>query len=290
LPRQSRVTLHIYDVGKDTWSVGGANKLLKALGTGAFHTAVEVSGMEWSYGASSEAGTTGVYSSPPGGDGQHQYREAMDLGSTPLSNEEVDEVLQQLKAEWHGADYDLLRRNCCHFCDALCLNLSVGPLPSWVKSLAGAGAALDAAADVARASAGAAVIAAAAKAKNTAEAAAAVAAEVSVEGARQAAHGARVAAREVRDAYAEVDRRYDLSGRARIAAAGLLSCAAPRRHGGPQVDLARVSCWEQCGPSGAFVPFELAAQADLDDGYRAFITRGKREELVIGTRWAWTKR
>merc|ERR1712060_603032 len=44
--------------------------------------------------------------------------------------------------DWPGSDYDLLRHNCCHFSDALCQALGVGPIPGWVTSLAGVGAML----------------------------------------------------------------------------------------------------------------------------------------------------
>ena len=36
----------------------------------------------------------------------------------------------------------MLRHNCCHFSDALCIKLGLGPIPAWVHSLADAGAAL----------------------------------------------------------------------------------------------------------------------------------------------------
>ena len=45
--------------------------------------------------------------------------------------------------EWPGTGYDLTRRNCCHFADALCTMLGVDvPFPAWVNRLAGAGAAV----------------------------------------------------------------------------------------------------------------------------------------------------
>merc|ERR1712224_594494 len=44
--------------------------------------------------------------------------------------------------QWMSEDYDILRRNCCHFSAALCEELGVGPVPSWVTNLAGVGAAL----------------------------------------------------------------------------------------------------------------------------------------------------
>merc|ERR1719401_1615130 len=44
--------------------------------------------------------------------------------------------------EWNGEEYNLLNHNCCHFCDAFCRRLGVGPTPQWVTNLAGAGARL----------------------------------------------------------------------------------------------------------------------------------------------------
>ena len=46
----------------------------------------------------------------------------------------------ELQAQWPGESYDLLHRNCVHFCDALCVRLGVGPLPGWVNRFAHGGA------------------------------------------------------------------------------------------------------------------------------------------------------
>ena len=51
-------------------------------------------------------------------------------------------IITRFMEEWPGTGYDLLRRNCCSFSDALCVALGVGPIPTWVHRLADAGAAL----------------------------------------------------------------------------------------------------------------------------------------------------
>ncbi len=49
---------------------------------------------------------------------------------------QVKSVLLRLRGEWQGVTYDLLQRNCCHFCEALVAELGVGPLPGWLNRLA----------------------------------------------------------------------------------------------------------------------------------------------------------
>eukprot|EP00931_Biecheleriopsis_adriatica_P077242 TRINITY_DN50846_c0_g1_i1.p1 TRINITY_DN50846_c0_g1~~TRINITY_DN50846_c0_g1_i1.p1 ORF type:complete len:565 (+),score=100.96 TRINITY_DN50846_c0_g1_i1:29-1696(+) len=136
-PVSSPVTLHIYDLGS---KLSGVNVLAKAIGTGAFHAGVEIYGREWSYGGTD--GGTGVFHNPPRGCTAHSYRESIAMGFTSMTKQEVDKLILELAKEWQGPSYDLLRHNCCHFSDALCIRLGVGPVPSWVTSLAGVGAML----------------------------------------------------------------------------------------------------------------------------------------------------
>ena len=51
-------------------------------------------------------------------------------------------ILSKMQGEWMGPSYDLLRKNCCSFSDAFCIELGVGPIPKWVHRLADAGAAI----------------------------------------------------------------------------------------------------------------------------------------------------
>ena len=38
-------------------------------------------------------------------------------------------ILSKMQGEWMGPSYDLLRKNCCSFSDAFCIELGVGPIP-----------------------------------------------------------------------------------------------------------------------------------------------------------------
>lgn len=62
------------------------------------------------------------------------------LRATRLSEDAIAEVISQLIEEYPGDDYDLLRRNCCHFADDFCRRLGVGGIPGWVHRLARIGA------------------------------------------------------------------------------------------------------------------------------------------------------
>mmetsp|Transcript_35998 Transcript_35998/g.102802 ORF Transcript_35998/g.102802 Transcript_35998/m.102802 type:complete len:154 (-) Transcript_35998:42-503(-) len=117
--------------------MSAANGVFQALGTGLFHVGVEVYGWEWSYGFTSNG--TGVFASRPATCKARSYRQPISMGRTKLSLEEVQILLQGLQREWLGWHYNLLRRNCVHFCEALCRGLVVGPPPRWIASLSAAG-------------------------------------------------------------------------------------------------------------------------------------------------------
>lgn len=143
------VFLNIYDLG-DSKAIHKLNVVLKPFGGGAFHAAVQLFDQEWSFGglggkhANEDDGfESGIWSCSPQMCQQHTFRESIALGTTTLSYIEVLRVLCDISADWPMNGYDLLRRNCCHFCDQFCRLLGVGPLPDWVLNLANVGAALD---------------------------------------------------------------------------------------------------------------------------------------------------
>jgi hypothetical protein len=53
-----------------------------------------------------------------------------------LSTAQFRRSIEGLQDEWQGWTYDLLSRNCNHFCEALVEILGVGPLPAWVNRFA----------------------------------------------------------------------------------------------------------------------------------------------------------
>ncbi|KAL5718649.1 hypothetical protein ACHQM5_011529 [Ranunculus cassubicifolius] len=148
----AEVVLHIYDVtnsgsDKTNNTIVQINKIFKdGIGLGGiFHSAVQVYGHEeWSFGFCEQG--SGVFSCPPSKNPMYTYRERMVLGKTNCSIFKVNQILRELSREWPGNSYDLLSRNCNHFCDELCERLGVPKLPGWVNRFANAG---DAAMEVA---------------------------------------------------------------------------------------------------------------------------------------------
>ena len=77
-----------------------------------------------------------MYACQPGKNAAYTFRESILLGMTSLSPHAVKQVLSELKQKWDGESYDLLTRNCCHFCEEFVDLLGVGPIPTWVNQLA----------------------------------------------------------------------------------------------------------------------------------------------------------
>ncbi|GFH27433.1 predicted protein, partial [Haematococcus lacustris] len=128
-----QVWLNVYDVtatGNENVSamVVKINNLGRDLGLGGvFHGAVQIDQFEWSFGFCEQG--TGVYVVEARKNPIYHYRESVDLGYSPLSKQQIKQLLRQMKQQWPGASYELLSRNCCHFCEALAEGLGVRPLP-----------------------------------------------------------------------------------------------------------------------------------------------------------------
>lgn len=141
-----KVTLHVYDIGVpghgggSRGGVAAMNKLLRLLGTGAFHCGIEIHGREWSFRATDVG--TGIFWEQPRRCLGHTYRESVPMGEIRLSEGHVLRLLKLMEGEWWGITYDTLTRNCCHFSDELCQLLGVGSIPAWTTSLASTGDAL----------------------------------------------------------------------------------------------------------------------------------------------------
>lgn len=135
------VTLHVYYVGNSDTIEDISVGLQDFLGAGGvFHGAVEVYGREWSFGGCPEG--SGVFQVKPRSCCMHRYRESIYMGDCGKTEAEVFMILREMIVQWQGNQYDLLRHNCCSFSDKFCIELGVGPIPTWVHSLADTGAAL----------------------------------------------------------------------------------------------------------------------------------------------------
>ncbi|XP_074579270.1 uncharacterized protein LOC141835796 [Curcuma longa] len=139
------VVLHVYNVtNSESETTNNAilkiNRICKdrfGIG-GVFHSAIEVyEDEEWSFGYCEEG--SGVFNCLPSGNSMYTYRERIVLGETKCSISDVNLILIELSEEWPGRSYNLLSKNCNHFCDTFCERLGVSKLPGWVNRFANVG-------------------------------------------------------------------------------------------------------------------------------------------------------
>merc|ERR1712217_762052 len=136
------VMLHVYSIGTSA-GCQTLNSILRPFGTGLFHCGIEVYNWEWSYSDTSllnNPAITGVFCCKPRACEGHTYYLSEQMGTTTTLELEVLRLITLLEKKWPGLEYDVLKRNCGHFCNELCRMMGVGPLPEWVTSLAKMGA------------------------------------------------------------------------------------------------------------------------------------------------------
>uniref|UniRef100_A0A0E0DXY6 PPPDE domain-containing protein n=2 Tax=Oryza meridionalis TaxID=40149 RepID=A0A0E0DXY6_9ORYZ len=117
----SPVYLNVYDVTP-------ANGYARWLGLGVYHSG-------YAYGAHDGAGS-GIFEVAPRRCPGYAFREAILVGTTELTRAEVRAVMADLAADFPGDAYNLVSRNCNHFCDAACRRLVRARIPRWVNRLA----------------------------------------------------------------------------------------------------------------------------------------------------------
>ncbi|PPS09862.1 hypothetical protein GOBAR_AA10802 [Gossypium barbadense] len=94
-----------------------------------------VYGLEYGYGAHEDP-TSGVFELEPRSCPGFIFRRSVLLGSTSMSRSEFQLFIEQLSQKYHGDTYHLITKNCNHFTDEVCLQLTGKPIPGWVNRLA----------------------------------------------------------------------------------------------------------------------------------------------------------
>ncbi|XP_061368270.1 deSI-like protein At4g17486 [Gastrolobium bilobum] len=125
------VYLNVYDLTP-------INNYLYMLGLGIFHSGIEVHGMEYGFGAH-EYATSGVFEVEPRSCPGFIFRRSVLLGSTDMSISEFRSFMERLSAKYHGDTYHLIAKNCNHFTDEVCQQLTGNPIPAWVNRMAHVG-------------------------------------------------------------------------------------------------------------------------------------------------------
>lgn len=115
--------LHVYDVlvpnnAQYNNAIKQFNNLLVSLNVGGIlHGAIELYGYEYSFGFCPEG--SGVYRCKPTQNPMYRYRSTHSLGTTTVTEDDFRTIIRTLMRTWPGTSYDLITRNCCHFCEDL---------------------------------------------------------------------------------------------------------------------------------------------------------------------------
>ncbi|XP_009594644.1 deSI-like protein At4g17486 isoform X1 [Nicotiana tabacum] len=105
------------------------------LGLGVYHSGVQVHGVEYAFGAH-EYPTTGIFEGEPKKCEGFIFRKTILIGWTEKTPGEVRGVMEELADKYKGIAYNLITKNCNHFCNDACIKLTSNPIPSWVNRLA----------------------------------------------------------------------------------------------------------------------------------------------------------
>ncbi|KAK2968051.1 hypothetical protein RJ640_001290 [Escallonia rubra] len=105
------------------------------LGLGVYHSGVQVHGVEYAFGAHDHP-TTGIFEVEPKLCPGFTYRKSILIGRTDMGPKDVRAFMEKLAEEYSGNTYNLIAKNCNHFCNDACLRLTGKPIPNWVNRLA----------------------------------------------------------------------------------------------------------------------------------------------------------
>lgn len=105
------------------------------LGLGVYHSGVQVHGVEYAFGAH-ELPTTGIFEGEPKQCPGFTFRKSLLVGRTDLGPKEVRMFMEKLADEYNGNTYNLITKNCNHFCNDVCVRMTGKGIPRWVNRLA----------------------------------------------------------------------------------------------------------------------------------------------------------
>ncbi|KAL8498728.1 hypothetical protein ACS0TY_021889 [Phlomoides rotata] len=104
-------------------------------GLGIYHSGVQVHGVEYAFGAH-EHSTTGIFEVEPKHCPGFTFRKSILIARSDLGPKEVRSFMEKLAEDYPGNAYNLITKNCNHFCNDVCVKLTGTPIPRWVNRLA----------------------------------------------------------------------------------------------------------------------------------------------------------
>lgn len=94
-----------------------------------------VHGVEYAFGAH-EHSTTGIFEVEPKHCPGFTFRKSILIARSDLGPKEVRAFMEKLAEDYPGNAYNLITKNCNHFCNDVCVRLTGIPIPRWVNRLA----------------------------------------------------------------------------------------------------------------------------------------------------------
>eukprot|EP01036_Dinobryon_divergens_P028118 gene28118-37014_t len=125
----SRVIVNVYDLNENI-----DNSLLLLFGFGLFHSGVQIGREEYTFGSGG-----GIFSHSPKDVPNAKFRESIDMGEFKGSSREISAAISDLRRDFRGEDYHILRRNCNSFSNAFVQRLLGKEIPAYVNRLATVG-------------------------------------------------------------------------------------------------------------------------------------------------------
>lgn len=121
-----KVFVNVYDLNP-------VNRFLSRLGVGLYHSGVEIDGSEYSFASKGK----GIFKIAPRKAKGVRFREQIEIGTLERGREEreLQNALDTLHDDFQPDNYDLVTRNCNHFCNELVIQLVGKPLPSHVNRM-----------------------------------------------------------------------------------------------------------------------------------------------------------
>lgn len=132
ITNRAPIYLNVYDVTN-------LNNYLYWIGLGIFHSAIEVHGVEYAFGAH-DYPTSGVFEVEPRNCPGFTFRRTITVGTTDMDPLEFREFIDEVARDYAGNSYHLIAKNCNHFTNDICFKLTKRPVPGWVNRLANIGA------------------------------------------------------------------------------------------------------------------------------------------------------
>ncbi|KAF9613828.1 hypothetical protein IFM89_012360 [Coptis chinensis] len=129
------VYLNVYDVTP-------INGYAYWIGLGVYHSGIAVHGIEYGFGAH-DLPTTGIFQVEPKRCPGFKFRKSIMIGKTDLGSKDIRAFMEKLAQEYVGNTYNLITKNCNHFCNDICQRLTGSRIPRWVNRIARIGFLLD---------------------------------------------------------------------------------------------------------------------------------------------------